>query len=116
MKSQTKTWRRTLAAVCLSAAALGGTAAAAQASQSDVVYPNQTKSFATWFWGHTVVCFSNVGGSDTSIYWESATTHAPLYLPKGSPPNCMSRAFVGFRLAVTDVGPSPVQVSFPYGP
>ena len=112
----TRPWRRTIAAACLTTAALAGTAATAQAAQSDTVYQNQTKTFATWFWGRTVVCFTNVGGTDTSIFWQSASTGVPLFLPKGSAPNCTSRSFVGFRIAVTDVGPSPVQVTFPYGP
>ena len=89
----------------------------AASSQDATLQPGGGKSFRTWFFGRTVICFTNLGPEVASYEWISSTTFSSRSL---SPYQeyCISRAFVGFDIYVTNtsVTSSPIHVSFPYGP
>jgi hypothetical protein len=101
--------RRLLAIASLSAALMASAAGTALASTEDTglhLSPGASGSLPTWFFGHTQVCFGNpepVGGPDVSYIWWSSTSNGSGSLHPGSPPTCMSRAFVGFRIGIQDI-------------
>lgn len=120
--------RRSVAAVGLSTFLVALSAGFASASspnpvvqaasnQDTILQPGEGNQFGTWFWGRTVVCFTNLGSEVASYEWISSTTFSSRSLTPHEQ-HCDSRSFVGFGIYVTNtsVTNSPIQVSLPYGP
>lgn len=90
---------------------------ATASNQDAYLFRDDSHSFATWFFGRTVICFKNMGSQVASYEWISATTFSSRSLGAYEE-YCDSRSFVGFGIWVhnnssTD---SLIKVSFPYGP
>lgn len=110
-----KSGRRLVASGVLAASLLAAGATAASAAQGAYLAPGQSASFATKFWGATVVCFQNTSGSYSQYeWWSSSTYNKNMLTPYQT--KCESRSFVGFNIKVHNIGPGGLQVSFPYGP
>jgi hypothetical protein len=92
----------------------GATAAMAQGGD---LAPNQTATYATWFWGRTTVCIKNVDAIyDAGYTWSSSTSWGSGGLTPGQE-NCFTRSFAGFRIAITDSSArAHLNVRFPIGP
>jgi hypothetical protein len=98
-----------------SGALVVGAAGIAQASQVSTLSPGQSRSFSTWFWGRTEVCFQNVSSQVDAYYWSSGWSTGGGVLAPGAE-SCITRSFVGLLLNVQDWGQGPLQVTFPIGP
>jgi hypothetical protein len=110
--------RRGVIALGLSGILIGASAGAAAASSQDATLnPGDGKTFKTWFWGRTPICYTNLGSEYASYEWISSTSFGSGSLAPGDQ-RCTARSYVGFEIYVqnTSASSSPVHVSFPHGP
>ncbi len=116
MKSATSVVSRAVAATAAAAILTVGGASAAQATQGATLRPNQSREFATWFFGRTTVCFKNIGSTDGSVQWWSGPSSGGYGLVPGAEV-CPTRSYAGIRLGVRNLSPqASIAVTFPIGP
>lgn len=76
--------RNAAAIIGASGALIVGAAGIAQASQGSTLTAGQTRSFSTWFFGRTQVCFQNNSSQTDAYYWVSGPSTGGGVLAAGA--------------------------------